>query len=178
MSCLPEEVGSLAAIFYSPPESIGEFKQVAPEEMPEDYRVLLAHDDHMTVTVEAFYSSLVDVQVLAENHEGNFYSRKIILKRQDNGAIVLFGIVRLNLDAIPEAAANEIKLKKTPLGRVLIRQNVLRHVELGSLFEVSPNTDLAENLGIAVGKTVYGRIANLHVHSRPAIELLEIVVAD
>ena len=41
--------------------------------MPEPYRGLLAHNEHMTVTVEAYYGAPVDVRVLEAGREDEFY---------------------------------------------------------------------------------------------------------
>jgi chorismate-pyruvate lyase len=60
------------------------------------------------------------------------------------------------------------------LGRVLIRHNVLRHVELQQLWHVNPSPQLRELLQLAAGEPLYGRSARIVVEGRPAVELLEI----
>ena len=52
-------------------------------------------EEHMTVTVEEFHHSPVDV-VLAKKTVLPHYARKILLSRQTDGRVVQFGIVRLN----------------------------------------------------------------------------------
>src|SRR5262245_42354001 len=70
---------------------------VAAEAVPEPYRRLLVHAEHMTVTVEAFYNSLVNVRVLESRRDGDVYARKILLTLQSDGRVVLFGIIRVHL---------------------------------------------------------------------------------
>src|SRR5438045_2003026 len=66
-------------------------------DMPQPYYRLLVHTHHMTVTVEEYYRSPVDVRVLEWRHNGNEYARKILLATHATGRIVQFGLVRINL---------------------------------------------------------------------------------
>src|SRR5205085_8432790 len=102
---------------------------VAAEDVPEPYRQLLVHTHHMTVTVERFYGEPVDVKVLACRRDGDEYARKILLSLHATHAIVQFGLVRINLGVCPPAVKAEIVEGKTPLGRVLIRHDMLRRIE-------------------------------------------------
>ncbi|MDX1948501.1 MAG: hypothetical protein SFU86_24155, partial [Pirellulaceae bacterium] len=65
----------LAGLFYAEMAELGCFSEVLAEATPEPFRSLLAHHDHMTVSVERFHHCKVDVQVLAERLEGDSYSR-------------------------------------------------------------------------------------------------------
>ncbi len=169
------DLSTLIDLFYTVPSDLGQFERIAASDLPEAYSKLLSHDDHMTVTVEAFHDSLVDVRVLEEYNETPFYARKILLTRRSDNRVVLFGIMRVCLDAFPEAARKEVVARKTPLGRILIRHNMMRHVRLGYLWKVAPGAELCEHLGISPGKLTYGRTARILVEDKPAVELLEIV---
>jgi chorismate-pyruvate lyase len=87
----------------------------------------------------------------------------------------LFGIPRLDMQAIPKPAMDLILSETIPLGRALIEHGVLRRVELCHLWKVTAGADLAKLCSIPVGEAVYGRTAMIHVDEVPAIELLEIV---
>src|SRR6476469_953358 len=115
----------LVGLFYPSPNALAEFEQVTPGSLPQPYRKLLAHYEHMTVTVEAFHGCPVDVRVLETRQTGDYYSRKILLSRQSDGRILQFGIVRLNLSYLDEPVRQEIVSQGTPLGRVLIEHNVM-----------------------------------------------------
>ena len=78
------------------------------ESLPQPYRSLLVHDQHMTVTMENFHGCPVAVKVLAKRFDDPVYSRKIILTRTDNGRIVQFGIVRFDLSFVTQSVRNEI----------------------------------------------------------------------
>lgn len=175
MDALLPDVEGLATAFFSPASDVGQFEPVAADSMPAAFQVLLAHDDHMTVTTEAFYGSLVDVRTLAECHEGPCYARNSLLVRQDNGVAVQFGIVRIDFSEVDREVRREIEQKRTPLGRVLIRHNVLRHVELVGLYRVCLGDEPRRLLSMPPNTVTYGRTARIHVNNRPAMELLEIV---
>lgn len=171
------DLAAIAAPFYPSLAALGRFDEVAAEEMPLAYQILLAHDDHMTVTVEAFHDSLVDVRVLDDRDEGNVYTRSSLLVTRSTGAVVQLGIMRINLAGLSEEVRREIESRRTPLGRILIRHNVLRRVELRRLWRIEPGPALVEHLGAAPGQPIYGRTARILVEERPAVELLEIVKA-
>jgi len=149
--------------------------EIAPAQVPEPYHQLLVHTHHMTVTVEEFYATPVDVQVLATKQAGHHYSRKILLSRQSDRHIVQFGIVRLNFDFLDPQVRREIESQQTPLGRILIRHNVLREIELVGLWRVAPGPDLSQLFGTAAGQITYGRTALIHCNGQPAVELLEVL---
>ena len=100
------------------------------EESPPVYRDLLVHTNHMTVTVEEHYGSLVDVQVLSTLVTQTHYARAIFLTRQSDGAAVLFGIPRVNFAYLDPQVRSEIESQSAPLGRILIKHNVLREIRL------------------------------------------------
>ena len=142
--------------------------------MPEAYRQLLVHNHHMTVAMEEFHGDTVQVQVLQAQHVGNHYSRQILLTCQADGRVVQFGIVRLNLDYLSQHVRQEIESQATPLGRILIRHNVLREIELVGLWRVQPGPDLSRLFTAGPQEITYGRTAIIHCNGEPAVELLEI----
>jgi chorismate-pyruvate lyase len=169
-----QQVSRLTAPFFPALGEVGEFTQVDADQLPADYQMLLAHDDHMTVTVEAFHDCRVDVRVLDERREDGAYSRTSVLACQATAKPVQFGIMRVEMGQLSEAVRRDIESRSTPLGRVLIRHNVLRHVELLHLWRVHPGPVLREQLRLDGNAPVYGRTARIVVEGRPAVELLEI----
>lgn len=143
---LVPQLETITAPFFPSLAELGEFRLVAVDDMPANYQTLLAHDAHMTVTVEAFHKSLVDVQVLDERREGDFYSRTSLLICQSNRRIAQFGIMRIDLSGLPAIVRDEIESRGTPLGRILIQHNVLRHVELHRLWRIAPGPVLRRRL--------------------------------
>ncbi|MEL7336863.1 MAG: hypothetical protein AAFN70_11745, partial [Planctomycetota bacterium] len=139
---------------HCPP--VGHFQSVQPSSVPDNYNRLLNHDAHMTVTVEDFHQSLVDVTVLRMLHSGDsrppselrsgHYSREILLSKRSGGQVVQYGIVRLNIGRLNPQVWQEIASRQTPLGRVLINHNVMRQVQLNALWQIEAGPHLAEHL--------------------------------
>jgi chorismate-pyruvate lyase len=165
----------LAGLFYADLAQLGTFEEVLVENTPEPYRKLLAHHEHMTVAVEEHYGTPVDVEVLASDRDGDFYSRKILLHTQSDGRLVLFGVPRINLRLLDEDVRREILGQNIPLGRVLISHNVMREVQLASLYRVEPGPELCRLFRLEQPRTTYGRTAFIYLDGYLAIELLEIV---
>lgn len=165
----------LATLFYSSLDELGRFEPVSVDALPADYRSLLAHQDHMTVALEAHHNALVTVHALDEWRDESSYARSSLLSRQTDGAVVQFGIMRIWLADLPAAAQQEITSKKVPLGRVLIRHNVLREVELITLWRITPGPVLRKHLRLADNTPIYGRSAQILVDERPTVQLLEII---
>lgn len=175
----------LIRLFYPDPSELGRFAPcVDANVVPEPQRGLLDHEEHMTVTVEAFHHSAVDVRVartLHGDHDSEtasgerWYAREITLHRQSDGFPVQYGIVRLNVNLLDPAVWQEIQSQTKPLGRVLIRHHVLREVELCGLWRVAVGEPLARFFERPVGSITYGRTARIFCDYLPAIELLEIV---
>jgi hypothetical protein len=169
-------LANLVSLFYSDMAELGTFDEIQADATPQPYRQLLAHHEHMTVAVEKFHGSRVDVEVLATRQDGDFYSRKILLHRQSDGRVIQFGLPRLNLTLLAENVKAEILSQRIPLGRALIEHNVLREVQLASLYRVLPGPDLCRMFGLEKPVVTYGRTAFIYCDGYPAIELLEIVV--
>lgn len=169
------ELETLIGLFFDDATQLGQFREVNAEKMPQPQQSLLAHEFHMTVTVEKFHSSSVDVKVLASRKDEHRYLRKILLTRQSDDRVVQYGIVRLNFDVLDPQVVDEIESEATPLGRILINHNILRRVKLLSLYEIVCGDELAKYLDVDAASKVYGRTALIYLNEKPAIELLEIV---
>ncbi|MBD15647.1 MAG: hypothetical protein CMJ72_10840 [Planctomycetaceae bacterium] len=174
---MPNILSSLVGHFFPSLDQLGSFKAIEVTELPEAYQSLLAHDDHMTVTVEAWHNSLVDVRVLDEKYQGSMYTRKIVLKLQRDNHPVQFGIMRVDLKDLPEIVKLEIQSQALPLGRIMIRHHLMRTVELCQLWKINPSPELRLYLQYEKEGAIYGRTARILVADKPAVELLEIVTA-
>lgn len=181
MSGLPPstaDLDTLVGLFFYKADDLATFEARHHAELPQVYRRLLAHTGHMTVTVEDRHHCSVDVEVLQVDQTPTHYSRKILLRRQSDGRVVQFGIVRLALDTLDEASRNAIISQRVPLGRVLIEHGVMRAVQLLGLWQVACGSELAAHFGVEPGHITYGRTALIYCNSEPAVELLEIVAPE
>src|SRR5437899_9001526 len=132
----------------------------------------------MTVTVEAHHGDLVSVKILARRHTKDTYARKILLTLQGTGKVVQFGIMAIDLRQCAPQARDEIVAGQTPLGRILIRHNVLRRIEPTAFLRVTPGKTMMQWFGLDRPTPTYGRLAIIHCNERPAVELLEIVAPE
>ena len=171
----PRVLESLATLFYPSVDDLGDFVEVQANAIAAVYQKLLAHQNHMTVTVERYHRSPVDVRVLETRITGEHYARKIVLARQSDGAVVQFGIVRLDFAHVDAEVRREVESQQIPLGRVLIAHNVLREIHLLRLWRITPGPDLQKLFSLSGPQPIYGRTAIIDCNGEPAIELLEIV---
>ncbi len=168
------DIHELIQLFYDDSSVLGEFCEVDSGQLPDEYQRLLVHHEHMTVAMEAYHESLVDVDVLQLNKTDTHYARQIVLRRQSDGEIVQFGIMRVALGCLSDPIRAEIELQQRPLGRILVRHNVLRTVHLCQLFRVIPHAELCRLFRIDQPLPTYGRTAGIELNGQPAIEVLEI----
>jgi chorismate-pyruvate lyase len=170
---------NLYALFPAGPDSLlTEFEIVPADEVPSPYRDLLVHDHHMTVTVEAHHGDSVDVRILARHHTGDSYARKILLTLHGSGRVVQFGIMKINLHYCSQEVREEIVAGRTPLGRILIKHNVLRRIEPTAFLRVIPDPAMMRWFGLTRHVRTFGRLAIIHCDEQPAVELLEIVAPE
>lgn len=171
------DLSQLLKLFYTEgtESELGTFHGVTSEQVPEPFSELLDHHSHMTVAVESFFRSPVDVHVERWNKDSTWYGREILLATQSDGVIVQHGIVRLRYGVLAESVWQEIEDGHKPLGRVLIDHDVLRQVELVGLWRVRCGRVLAKHFSVEPGTITYGRTARIFCDFEPAIELLEIV---
>ena len=192
MSSTAVPLDQLIGLFYADSEPLGSFQQVwcnasqpaSPGgehsalfdiDVPDPYRQLLAHQNHMTITLESFHGSSVSVEVLETRQQRDRYCRKILLRRTSDHRVVQFGIVRLDLSRLAAQPRTEIVSQKTPLGRVLIEHNVMRSVELACVWRLTCGSELRRYFGCETGTSTYGRTALIYFEDQPALELLEIM---
>ena len=154
-----------------------DFSQVTiipPSWIPEPYRKMLVHHVHMTVTVEDHYQQPVSIEVLASRHVGESYGRETLLQLPSK-QVVQFGAVRIDFTCCTDAVRSAILEEKTPLGRVLIDNNVLRRIEPTAFLQITPGPKLAGWFGLSRPETCYGRLGVIFCDDRPAIAVLEIL---
>ncbi len=172
------ELTALSDLFYPDLSALGDFTLESAEEIPSVYRKLLAHEEHMTVTVEAHHRCLVDVEVVDRKEQPPHYARKILLRRQRDRAVVQYGLVRINFACLDEPTQREIRSEQIPLGRVLINHNIMRRVRLLHLWRVEPGPELCEFFALDKPRITYGRTAIIDCNGEGAIELIEIVAPE
>jgi chorismate-pyruvate lyase len=143
-------------------------------DVPPPFKALLVHHEHMTSTLEEYYSAAVDLVVLRDQQDEDLYRRMILLRRSDTNGIVEFGIVRIQLDCVGADVREEILAGRRPLGEILLQKNVLRKIEPKWFVRFERSSCIGAFFP-GVSSDLYGRLAIIHYDGRAAIELLEVV---
>src|SRR5262249_9376102 len=169
---------ALCALFPTSGAPLFQAEVIPGDAVPPPYHGLLVHDYHMTVTVEAYHGDLVDVRILARRQDNDSYAREILLALRGDGRVVQFGIARIHLHYCSPAVRAEILEGRTPLGRILIKHEVLRRIEPTAFLRVVPGPDMMTWFGLTEPRPTYGRLAYIHCDGQPAVELLEIVTPE
>lgn len=169
-----DELAALVHLFPDDPPLIAYAEHVPSALTPEPYKSMLVHDHHMTVTMESYHKSPVDVRIIDRALAGDVYSRKIILLKSGTEQVVQFGIVRFNFAYVTPQVRTEIERGEIPLGRVLINNNVLRHIDLGAILHIIPGPQLQSLFQCGPNDATYGRLATIFCNRKPAVDLLEI----
>lgn len=171
-------LAALTQIFAQDPSDLGQWQAVDPDAMPQPYRRLLVHSEHMTVTVETHHGSRVNLRVLDERTNHDWYARKILLTRADTDCVVQFGIMRIDFHHCTPQVRESILKKQTPLGRILIDFDVLRRISPETYLRVVPAGELLADFQLQVSTPTYGRLATIYCEGEPAVELLEVVAPE
>jgi chorismate-pyruvate lyase len=169
------QLEELVQLFFPALSNLGSFTEVEAAALPATARLLLAHNRHMTATLEDFHGSSLRVEVLATGAEGDRYWRQIRLRRKTDGGVVQFAVVRVDFRQVDGVIRREIEEQGAPLGRILIEHNVSRSVVMLSLWQIAAAPALQRRLDMLAGGVVYGRTALIYCNGAPAIELLEIL---
>jgi chorismate-pyruvate lyase len=162
--------------WFPPLSDLPAVEFLSAADVPEPFHGLLCHEHHMTVTVEAYQGDTVNVRPLAVRQRDPFYARKIILTTRGSGKVVLFGIVRVNLDFTTATVRAAILEGEIPFGRILIQNNVMRRIEPTAYMKVEPGPAQQAWFLLDKPQPMYGRLAYIHCDGQPAVELFEVVV--
>jgi len=169
-----DEFNKLCALFPEAEPLVSAVEYIPASTTPEPYKGLLVHDHHMTISMEEYHHTKVDVKVIADSLDGSLYARKILLTKAGTDTVVQFGIVTFDFQYVTDDVRREILEQKIPLGRVLINHNVLRHVDLNAILRLTAGPGLAKHLQMNEGQVTYGRVATIFCNQMPAIDLLEV----
>ncbi|MDE2756022.1 MAG: hypothetical protein OXU26_06600 [Acidobacteriota bacterium] len=149
------------------------------EEMPQPYRRLLVHDRDMTPTLEAVFGQPIRLRVLQQWTSGELLTRQVLLVLDREGIPVVFGAIRIHLDAFPLTAREEILQGDKPLGAIL-HQHRLEHQSRPQAFiRVEADGPISRALrGPTPGSLLYGRLNLLESLQKGTLaEILEILPA-
>jgi hypothetical protein len=170
-----KEIRLLQAFFGE--SSAPHFEGVSAEDVPQPFRQLLVHHNHMTATLEDYYQSPLRVVPYKVHRNGEVYGRKLDLLIPSN-KVVMTGIMLINFGFCGTEVRDEILAETKPLGRVLIEHNIMREVTATAFVRVPAEEPLLARFQLAKPKATYGRFATIVCDGHPAVDLLEIVAPE
>lgn len=169
------DVDRLANLFCRKIDCLGDFQEAEAESLPDRFRQLLDHHEHMTVTQEAAHSCPVNVEVIERRITESHYARKSLLRRTSDNKVVQYCTVRLNFEYLDPEVRTAVENEAIPLGRILIHHNVLRQVQMVALWKIQTGGELRKFFNLSEPTVTYGRTALIYCNGDPAVELLEII---
>lgn len=150
-------------------------EEVHAAHVPDPYRQMLVHDQHMTVTLERYYGRKVKVLPYRVHHQGDVYGRKLDLVTTPDETVVMTGIMLFNFTFCNDEVREEIISQRTPLGHILIAHGILRKITSETFLRISAHDPLVQRFHLEEPQDAYGRLATIFCDEKPAVDLLEIV---
>ena len=145
------------------------------EELPEPYRMLLAHDRDMTGTLEIYFKQRMTLRVYGKHQEGDNLFRQVVLEGVNDGKPKEFGAIRIDLTCFDGETRKLIEACVTPLGQVLREHDVAYISNPSAYLRVTPDDLLCKALQVDHGP-LYGRKNELTTPDNRAIaQIIEIL---
>lgn len=145
------------------------------EELPQPYRMLLAHDRDMTGTLESYFKQPMALRVFAKKFDGDSLFRQVVLEGVDDGKPREFGAIRIDLSCFDGETRELVASCKVPLGRVLREHDVPYVSNPSAYLRVAPDEMLCHALHVEHGP-LYGRKNELKLPDGRAIaQIIEIL---
>jgi chorismate-pyruvate lyase len=131
----------------------------------------------MTVTLEKYHGKPVTVVPWRVQRNGDIYGRKLDLIVEP-GKIVMTGVMLINFGFCSKAVQEEVVSETAPLGRILIKHNVMRRIDATAFVRLPAEDALVQRFKLSNPQPAYGRLATIYCDEKPAIDLLEIVAPE
>ena len=165
------------SLFYKPNgEPLPLLNPVDGSDVPQPYRNLLVHDSDMTSTLEDYFEGEMIVKPLHITHQGDAYSRSVLLTRKSDGLIAEFGAIQIHLEALPRAASERVIEASRPLGGILAEHDIDYISRPSAYFRLTPDARICEVMHIDADGPLYGRQNTITASSGPTIaQVLEVL---
>jgi len=166
----------LSRPFFDQPMCLDGIEPVEESSLPPAVHKLLAHQNHMTTTLQDYHGEPVTLHVLRHHLNEHYYIREILLTLPSSNTTVEYGMVRLDLGVLSGEVREEVLAQHRPLGDILIGHDVMRRIELRWLLKLSSQAAIWKNIEPVIPQESFGRIGIIYCHHQPAIELFEVVL--
>jgi chorismate-pyruvate lyase len=149
---------------------------VARADLPEPYRTLLAHDNDMTPTLEAFHRCELHIEVWSRVEHDGFYFREVVLRLDTTQRPVEFGANKINLALFDPAVRRLILDEYLPLGHILKMRKVPHAGHPTAFLQVQADPQMKRAFGLRGDHVLYGRQNTIRdPQGRPLSQIVEIL---
>lgn len=132
--------------------------------------LMMAQRHNCSIALEVFQTKFVTTKAGTEA-----YCREIALKNSF-GREVVYALARVHLDLFSPEARADIRAESLPLGRILVKHNVERRLEVDGVYLLEkPSEWLSSRWQVEKDTSLYARTATILCNDQPAIEVLEII---
>ncbi len=152
-----QPLGPLQALYDHIGAALPEICFIPGAEVPEPYAALLVHQRDMTPTLEAWHGETIRIEPLDRFVTGGSLCRMVVLILTGSGSPVEFGAIRIQLEAYPTAAREEILGCSIPLGTILRRHAIPHTSHPSAFFRLHADSTIAAALGVRAGTLLFGR---------------------
>ena len=173
-----EEVDLLYPLneFYETGSPLPTVERIESRQVPEPYRKLLVHRNDMTPTLERFHQQPIHLQILQRHHQGDVFSRQVLLLLNHSEKPVEFGAIKIYLDQFPARARELILECRRPLGSILSTEHISHTSYPRAYVRVTSDATIGAALSIGEAIPLYGRRNALVSSSRRTLaEIVEIL---
>lgn len=136
-------------------------EKLAGDQIPPPARQLLNHDVDMTSTLQKFFGSAIELNILSKTYQGLILKRKVVLCLQNSGRPVEFGAIEIDLTQMPEAARRVVLEGVQPLGGILNSFRVHYTSHPSAFFSVESDELMSKCFDIGSPSILYGRCNTL-----------------
>ena len=146
-----------------------------PEEIPEPYRGLLAHEIDMPRRLGEHYGQTIRLRVVRTHLDVEAYMRQVVLVREDEKPVQC-GAIKIYLTRFSDEAQKLILEEKLLLDGIMRRFNILFVSKPEVFFRVSPDGVMKKLLDLADERELFGRRnVYLNTEQETYAEILEIL---
>lgn len=135
---------------------------IAAEALPEPYRRLLAHENDMTPTLEAFHGQSLTLNVIYRRLSDDELLRQVVLVGEESGRKVEFGAIRIFLNRFGAEARRRIEECHLPLGSILAHFAIPHTDRPSAFFRVTADERICRALGTTGESALYGRCNTIY----------------
>jgi len=152
-----------------------DFATIESGEIPEPAQRLLAHQNDMTLTLEAHYGRPIVLRTLFTCRQGDSYYRRVLLVHGPTGRPVEMGAIRIHLDLFRDEVRERILENHVPLGRILHEEEVLRESRPRAFLRVTPNPEMMGVFWMDEPQSLFGRRTLMHIDGAAAADVVEVL---